>query len=336
VPAPDALLELRRERVEAAGPDDQVGGAGGLVPPVAGVEDHLRGVQESEPRAKRLAGRHLAEPDDQVRGERQRRNVVAGNRRAGCRSCRPARDGVVGADDEVAVVRSEAKLRGRLGDDREPEQACECSDRLGVCAGGHPAGDDQPVRGVANQLGEAVELGRAGRTRSLRDLGQRPRAAAPQRQRRARGYVAPARLGPERVAPGAVEVHGAGPRVAGGGRVGAAGDRPVMEQPGVVGLLGSDLAKPPHRRAVELHLVDRLPGANPAQLRRPVGGEHDHRHGRLVRLADRRVEVGRGRPGRAQDHGRTPARLRRPEGEERRRSLVDDRRHPDPGLAKQR
>ena len=51
-----------------------------------------------------------------------------------------------------------------------------------------------------------------------------------------------------------------------------------MQQPVVVRLVGPDLAEPAHRGAVELQLVDRLPGADAAQLRRPVRGQHDQRH----------------------------------------------------------
>ena len=49
-------------------------------------------------------------------------------------------------------------------------------------------------------------------------------------------------------------------------------------------LVVAHLHEPLGGRAVELDLVDRLAGAHVAQLRRPVGGEHDQRHPRLVRL----------------------------------------------------
>jgi hypothetical protein len=47
-----------------------------------------------------------------------------------------------------------------------------------------------------------------------------------------------------------------------------------------------------------------------AQLRRAVGGEHDHRHVRQPGLDDRRVEVGRRGAARAQQHAGTPSRPR--------------------------
>ena len=53
------------------------------------------------------------------------------------------------------------------------------------------------------------------------------------------------------------------------------------------------------RVAVELDLVDRLPGAGVAQLGRAVGGQHDQRHARLARLDDGGQVVGGRRPRRA-------------------------------------
>ena len=86
-----------------------------------------------------------------------------------------------------------------------------------------------------------------------------------------------------------------------------------MQEAGVVGVVVADLAEPAHRRAVELELVDRLPGADPAQLRRAVGGEHDQRHRGLVGLADRGVQVRRRGARGAEDRDRragSPARRR--------------------------
>ena len=75
----------------------------------------------------------------------------------------------------------------------------------------------------------------------------------------------------------------------------------------------------PRRR--KLDLVDRLPGADLAQLGRAVGGEHEQRHARLVRLDHGRQVV---RPRRCPTCTRRatgrPLALARPEREERRRS----------------
>ena len=77
-----------------------------------------------------------------------------------------------------------------------------------------------------------------------------------------------------------------------------------------------DLEVPLGRAAVELDLVDRLPGADLAQLGRAVGGQHEQRHARLVRLDHRgRVVRGRGagRAGERGGHARwsSPGRARR-------------------------
>ena len=82
---------------------------------------------------------------------------------------------------------------------------------------------------------------------------------------------------------------GPGPRVARRRRVGAAGDRAEVQKAVVVGLVGADLAEPAHGIAVELELVDRLAGADPAQLGRAVRGQQDQR--------DRRPRRPRPRPG---------------------------------------
>ena len=64
-------------------------------------------------------------------------------------------------------------------------------------------------------------------------------------------------------------------------------------------------------RPVEPDLVDRLPGADLAQLRRPVRGQDEQRHARLVRLDHRRRVVRRRRAGRAGQHRGHPRGLRR-------------------------
>ena len=98
----------------------------------------------------------------------------------------------------------------------------------------------------------------------------------------------------------------------------------------------ADLEEPLRRRAVELDLVDRLAGADLAQLRRPVGGEDDERHARLVRLDDRRNEVRRRRAGRARDRDRPARRLRGADREEAAAALVDVREAAQPAVADER
>ena len=58
-----------------------------------------------------------------------------------------------------------------------------------------------------------------------------------------------------------------------------------------------DVGGPAHRAAVEPGLVDRLVGAGAAQLRRPVGGEHEQRHPAASASSTAGVQVRRRRPG---------------------------------------
>ena len=79
--------------------------------------------------------------------------------------------------------------------------------------------------------------------------------------------------------------------------------------------------------AVELELVDRLAGADLAQLGRAVGGEHEQRNARLVRLGDRGREVRRGgargdRRRRRATRSPWPARARRSRRSARRRATT--------------
>ena len=128
----------------------------------------------------------------------------------------------------------------------------------------------------------------------------------------------------ERLAQREVQVHGAGPPRR-GLCVGAEGEAADPAQPLGRRLVRADLEEPLRRVAVELELVDRLPGADVAQLGRAVGGEDDQRHARLVRL-DHRGQVVRGRrAARARDRGGAPALLGDPEGEEAGAALVDVR-----------
>ena len=88
--------------------------------------------------------------------------------------------------------------------------------------------------------------------------------------------------------------------------------------------------------AVQLELVDRLPGADVAQLGRPVGGQDDQRHARLVRLDHRGHQV-RGRAARrAGDGHRAAGRLGQSERHEPRRALVQHRDRLDARIARQR
>ena len=156
------------------------------------------------------------------------------------------------------------------------------------------AGDDHAGDRIADVAGDLVEQEGGRLEVDPGDRGQRPPLAPVERERVGRGDRALDRDRRQRLAPGKVEVDGSGPGLAARRRQRPAGDRAEVEQPVVVGFVGPDFAEPAHRFAVELDLVDRLPGADPAQLRRPVGGEDDQRQRRLVGLADGGVVVGGG------------------------------------------
>ena len=190
--------------------------------------------ERRQPLAQRLAGRHVAEAE-------HRSGASAGGRSAG--------DRVVGARRRASRSwRPEAQLRGRLGEDRVARAARRARRPARRARVELAAGDDQaPRRGrrPARRARRAAPRRRGGGAGG--DGGQRPLAAALERERRGRGHVAGARLGAERVAPGDVEVDRARARLAARRREGPAGDRAEVEQAGVVGLVGADLAEPAHR-----------------------------------------------------------------------------------------
>ena len=139
----------------------------------------------------------------------------------------------------------------------------------------------------------------------------------------------------QRLAQRPVQVHGSG-ALAARERARAAGQRADPGDPLGRRLVVADLEEPAHGVAVELDLVDRLPGADLAQLRRAVGGQHDQRDPRLARLDHGRGEVGRGGPRGAGERDRPPGRLRDAQGEEAARALVDVRVRAKPRLAGER
>ncbi len=198
------------------------------------------------------------------------------------------------------------------------------------------AGDDHAGDRVADVAGHLLEQEGRGLEVDPRYRGQGPPLASAQGQRIGRAYGSLDGNRCQRLAPGQVEVDRSRSRLAASRRQRPAGDRAVVQQPVVVGRVRPDFAEPAHRGAEDLDLVDRLAGADPAQLRRPVGAEHDQGHARLVGLDHGRVVVGdSGARGAEQCH-RSPARLRGSQREEGGRALVDDRRHLDLRLAPER
>jgi hypothetical protein len=76
----------------------------------------------------------------------------------------------------------------------------------------------------------------------------------------------------------------------------AAGQLADPAQPHRRRVVRADLEEPLRRRPVQLDLIDRLPSADAAQLRRAVGGQDDQRDAGLGGLDDRRRVVGGRRP----------------------------------------
>ena len=188
-----------------------------------------------QPGAQRLAGRHLAEAQDEVGPHRLAEALVA-------------QQVVVGADDVGAVVGAAAQLRGRLGEDREAGGAGEVGERLAQLGIELAAGDDHAE--VATRRCDRRPH-RGGTARAPCRSGS-PRSAAARRAPRAPAGRSPSprpRPQPARVARATeVEVDGAGPGLAAGRRQRTAGDGAVVEQPVVVGIVRADFAEPAHGR----------------------------------------------------------------------------------------
>ena len=187
-------------------------------------------------------------------------------------------------------------------------------------------------RGV-DSLAERFDKRLRDRHRRRRNGRQWPIATSVSSELRRGGDVLGARLRTEWIAERDVEVDRAWTRISCGRPERPASDRAVVQKPRVVGFVGADLAEPADGRAVELDLIDRLAGTDTAQLRRPIGGQQDQRHRRLVGFAHGRMEVRRRGPRGADDGDRRPRCLGRAEGKEPAGALVDDHVGLDRGLA---
>ena len=186
----------------------------------------------------------------------------------------------VGAGDRTGDV---ASPRHRIGQQR-PARRLDERRQLGAARTGG-TGEDEPTR-------PAQQVHHAGWHLADRRHGRPGVVRWPRRQRPG---GADERL-PERQ----VEVH----RTAGGGGDGPGAERAPHGRGRRVG--HARVVEPAHRAAVQVGLVDGLRGPDVAQLRRPVGGDDDHRDIGEPRLHDGRMEVGGGRPTRAQQHGGHP------------------------------
>ena len=150
------------------------------------------GAQRSSPPTGRLVPAADRVDDDLRRAPRSRRATgaaacwsacrrSAGPGRARARSRALAGDRVVGGDDQRAVVRPAAELRGRLGEDRKaggaPPGAAIGSRELGV---GLPAGDDQAARRAPSiRSASSSSSGSSARGSRGGDRGQRPASPRP-------------------------------------------------------------------------------------------------------------------------------------------------------------
>ncbi len=210
---------------------------------------------------------------------------------------------------------------GGLGEHRPARLPGQAQQRRGVAAA--VAADDHAALGP-RQFQGTCPGGAAGKARpyppvraAVQWLGPAARRTALARRVRQAGH--------QRLTQRQVQVHRPGDPVAGarGGRPGAAGQRPPVGVHARPRLRHPGLAEPADRVPVQLDLVDGLVRAGAAQLRRPVGGEHEQRHPGLAGLDHGPVEVRRRGPRGADQRDRPPARLGQAEREERGRPLVD-------------
>ena len=273
-------------------------------------------VEPVQPLAQRLGGRQVADAQHEV-------GRVAG--------------GPLGVAQQRVVVRDRcraaARAGQRVGEQRQRERVGERGERLaeaGVALAA--ARDDHAARVRVDRRAQAVEQRLRGARLRARPRDPRAAAGAPA----AAGLLLGQRLVEhERLAQREVEVDRAGAAVERGPER-AAGE---LAQPAHAlgrGRLVVDLEVPLGRAAVELDLVDRLPGAELAQLGRAVGGEDEQRHARLVGLDHRGRVVGRRGARGAGERHRHAGRLGQPEREEAAAALVDVRGRADARLARER
>ena len=188
--------------------------------------------------------------------------------------------------------RTAARARQRVGKQRNPRPGRELgklrgSGRIALVASGddHDATERMPgarLRGLAWTIEADVRMSSV--TAGL-VIGERP-------------------IENERLAKREVEMHRTGP-ARGCRPVGAAGERPDPPQPLGGGVVDANLEEPFDGVTVELDLVDRLTGADLAQLRGAVRRQHDQRHARVPGLDHCRSEIRRGGSRRARDRDRT-------------------------------
>ena len=218
--------------------------------------------------------------------------------------------------------------RAAAGRRRAAAPGPDASRALGSATTGQPRASASATAAAVSAAGASpstttVRAGRSSATgpgrRRRHHLGPRPAAGPPGQRLRP---VLPRRR-QQRLPQRQVQLH----RPAGR-------DRPAHRRAPVRVLPDPGLRRPqldePRRRAEQAELVDGLVRPDPAQLRRPVGGQRQQRHAGVRRLQHRRVQVRRGGAGRGHHHRRPPGRLRQPQREEPGRPLVDPHVQPQP------
>ncbi len=96
----------------------------------------------------------------------------------------------------------------------------------------------------------------------------------------------------------------------------------AQHQGGIIRLRRGGFHRPAHVIAEHLDLIDCLVGPAAAQLRRPVGRQHQQRDVSVVGLNDGRMEVGRGRARRANQRHRPFRGLGQAQGKEARAAFI--------------
>ena len=174
---PSALVAGSTERSASAarqrrrvGANDRAGVRRRLVPAVAGVDDELRGVgQRREPLPQRLAGRHLAEAQDEVGLERVRARRGRSRRRP-----------------EITSARSWAPKRScEVGSARIGSPAAAASAAISAAAPGRPCGrrrSGRAARPARRSASASTSVGGAGGGAGG-TVGQRAVAATLERER---------------------------------------------------------------------------------------------------------------------------------------------------------
>ena len=313
----------RGHQVEVA---DRVGGADDEVPAGRQRPAHRTGhVVRREPRRRRAARPAAATP--------RRRPPATRPARPGRRARR--RPGRAPGSRRTAASRSGARRAPRRR--ARARSRCTGRDSVGWPKSTHPLDLLRQLGGQQQPVGPQRRAG----ARPARRLGQqRPAGLGGQRPGPRAGVVAGHHDGArsERRAglPGFRDGRRAPSSATGGasgtqrsaGTSGSSSWTLRCTSPGPIDVIGASTSSVAHLRPEDADLVGGLVGVGAAQPGRPVRGDHDERHPRVVRLEHGRVQVRHRGPGGADDRGPRAA-LGQPEGQEAGGPLVDPRVQPE-------